>query len=223
MSDYVAEDGRSYFDLLESCLEDWREHAPFNFPEDDLRSSHTSASFLEDAARRWLERLVVALEVNGCPQTASLLDRQFRELIEIAKRMDSYCKATPHARSATDPLSYDYATQAGGDSAGDVYDVLIASIRDTRSRLESGATTDDALVKLAIAQASTANQRMLEQLDDYPESCLWSQRTWGQKVGCTAANVAKTPAWQTILAMRAMYATDGVRPNDRRHNGKPSG
>lgn len=62
----------------------------------------------------------------------------------------------------------------------------------------------------------TVNQRMMEQLLHDPERCHWSQREWADFLGCTPAAVAKTLAWRSVKAARALEAASRVPPTGSR-------
>jgi hypothetical protein len=57
-------------------------------------------------------------------------------------------------------------------------------------------------------RGGTVNQRMLEHLNREPESAHWSQRRWATFLGCKPSAVAKTPAWKTAKAARALAVVD---------------
>jgi hypothetical protein len=54
----------------------------------------------------------------------------------------------------------------------------------------------------------TVNQRMLEHLHREPASAYWTQRQWADFLSCQASAVAKTHAWRTAKAARALAAVD---------------
>jgi hypothetical protein len=61
---------------------------------------------------------------------------------------------------------------------------------------------------------ATVQQRLLEHLHVQPESCEWTQRKWAQFLQCSAAAVAQSRAWRTILTAREMAKRER---HDRRH------
>jgi hypothetical protein len=54
------------------------------------------------------------------------------------------------------------------------------------------------------APTGTVNQRMLEAMQQNPESVAWSQRTWADHLGCSPSAVAGADAWQAVLRAREM-------------------
>jgi hypothetical protein len=64
----------------------------------------------------------------------------------------------------------------------------------------------------------TVNQRMLEELQRNPQSAGWTQREWAAYLRCSAAAVAKAPAWQAVKTTRALAETDRLDRQRRRRD-----
>lgn len=100
-----------------------------------------------------------------------------------------------------------------------VWNALETSIRENTGRRKAGNGGAKQLdTKGKRVKGKHINARIMEMLQQTPDSVGWSARKWAAHLACSASTVSDSPAWRTIKKARALHAADSGT-NREKENG----